>query len=154
MDERTIRDMFELTRSNMAVIIPSDSDRQADYAAWREAFDRNTALGIRHILERRAEGLVGFLSYTAAAEDDVYINELQIRPDCVRNGVTLRRLLGSFARDIADAPARRVRTYTNRRNTAAQKLLPRLGFALESETANGLRYVVDRQILLNRLEGW
>ena len=154
MDERTIRDMCELTRSNMAVIIPSDSDRQADDVAWREAFDRNTALGIRHVVERRAGELVGFLSWTTPPTGDVYINELQIRPDRMRNGVTLRRLLGGFARDIADVPARRVRTYTNRRNAAAQRLLPRLGFVLESETANGFRYAVDKQTLLDRLKGW
>ncbi len=154
MDEKTIRDMCELTRSNMAVIIPSDSDPQADDVAWREAFDRNTALGMRHVIERRAGKLVGFLSWTTSPAGDIYINELQIRPDCMRNGVTLRRMLGRFVGDIADVPAHCVRTYTNRRNGTAQKLLPRLGFVLESETKNGFRYTVDKQSLLDRLEGW
>ena len=153
MDEQTLLDMFELTRSNMIAVLGGSSDRQADYAAWREAFDRNEKLGARHIVDRREGKLVGYMSYTPGA-DEIYINEVQICPECMRNGVTLRRLLGLFAKDIAGLPAARVRTYANAKNGISQKALARLGFTVESRTEKGVRHILSKQALLERLEGW
>ena len=50
--------------------------------------------------------------------------------------------------------AERVRTYANRRNPVSQKALTRLGFTVESQSDRGFRYVINRQALLKRLEGW
>lgn len=156
--DKIIRQMYELLGSNMTQVIPtSGSDWRSDaaFAKWRkDVFERNLSEGTRHLLLFDQRGLRGFVSYTAPpGAKEIYLNEFQIQPYAQCDGVTFKRLLFHFMNQINELPHASVRTYTNKHNGRAQRLIEKVGFQRGTQTRRGIRYTVRKDALCDKLCG-
>lgn len=153
--EDVVRCMYELMGSNMTKVIqtaPADWRRDDQFEKWRnQVFLGAVQQRTVHLLLSDGVGLRGFLSYTPSADGDgIFINELQIRPSCQGDAVTIRRLLREFAERIALLPHCQLRTYANKVNKRSQQLAARIGFRCTAQTARGYSYEMPKQAML----GW
>lgn len=152
LPETMVRQMYELLGGNMTQIMgESDSTWRSDaeFLKWKNnvflgAVHSNTS----HILLIDQNGLRGFLSYTVAPEaNEIYLNEIQIRPSCQCDGVTLRSLLRSFADRVRELPQDQVRAYSNKANTRVHGLVAKIGFEKIGETDRGYQYRIPKSRL-------
>lgn len=152
MDEATIENIFDLTERNMSAVLGSTSTREEDYVQWRESFDRNLRVGTRYLLCEKDGLLRGYLAYThRPSQRDLYVNEVQIHPQFRRSGITLRRLVTVFLDAVEHCECDTVRTYANGRNVLSQTILCKMGFEVTTETERGIRFCVDKALLVSRL---
>lgn len=150
-----VRSMYELMGSNMTEVIPGsapDWREESHFQKWRsEVFLGDGQRDTCHLLLSDGTGLRGFLSYTPSADgDEIYINELQIRPSCQCDAVTIRRLLAELARRVELLPHIRLKTYVNKANQRSQRLVMKIGFRRTGQSARGYSYEMTKQALL----GW
>lgn len=151
--ENLVRCMYELLGSNMTAMIPgSPADWRSENAfqRWRnDVFLGPVQQNTRHLLLSDGLGLRGFLSYTPSPDDDeIFINEVQIRRSCQGDAVTIRRLVQEFARRITFLPHRRLATCANKANGRSQRLATKIGVRCTSETVRGHRYDMPKEALL------
>ena len=153
MDKQIIKQMFELTHTNMSRIIPSSTTKAEDYALWRKSFDKNQRSGTKHILHFRNDVLLGYISYTIReCSNDIYWNEIQIHPRSQGNGVVFRKLLLRFLNEIEAIEADTIRTYANNLNCVSQRLIRKVGFSIEERAERGVRYSIGKTKLLKRFD--
>ena len=83
MRDETVSAMCALAYRNMTAILPSDGTKAEDNALWLASFRKGLKEGTKHILRLRGGELLGYLSYTVRpAENEVYLNEVQVAPAC------------------------------------------------------------------------
>ena len=150
-----IRRMSDLLGSNMTRVIGEtgvDWQSDAGYEKWkRDVFLGDVQKDTTHLLALDSEGLRGFVSYTVPPEGEgVYVNEVQIRPSAQADGLTLKRLLAVFLRDLERLPHTSVQAYTNNLNPRAKKLLKKAGFQTVRQTERGFQYTAQKKALLER----
>lgn len=149
------RAMYDLLGSNMTSILGHNGpDWQTDdeFKKWEKGVLLDgLGKGTFHLLLVDGQGLRGFLSFSApSTATDICVNEIQIRLSARKDGVTFRRLTERFAVRITGLPQANVRTYANRRNKDSQKLIQKAGFDLHSETARGVRFIINKDMILAR----
>ena len=140
-----VREMYDLLGANMTEIVKGatpDWRSSAEFEKWRKrVFLGEVQAHTSHLLAVDETGIRGFLSYTAAPDaPDVYLNEVQIRPSCRADGATLRCLFRAFAQRLQRLPQDNIRTYSNKANGRAHRLVAKLGFENVGETDRGYRY--------------
>ncbi|MFA6135234.1 MAG: hypothetical protein WC869_14570 [Phycisphaerae bacterium] len=151
--EDMVRRMYELLGTNMTQVVndfPADWRAEDEFQKWRtEVFLGSVQRHTRHLLLSDSMGLRGFLSYTPLPDgDDIFINEVQIRSSCQGDGVTIRRLMREFAKQVAILPHHRLVAYANKANGRSQRLATKIGFHSNNETARGYSYEMPKQTIL------
>lgn len=146
-----VRQMYKLLGENMTRIVGKATPgwkSDAEFSRWkRDVFLGDGHRNKSHLLLLDEEGLRGFLSYTAPdVGAEIYLNELQIRPSCQGDGLTLRCFIRGFAERIEQMPHERLRTYSNRANTRVHRLAAKCGFARVGETDRGYQYLMPKGI--------
>jgi len=153
--DEVIRQMSDLLGSNMTRLTGcTDIDWQSDanFEKWKhKVFLGEVQKDTGHILVLDDRGLKGFISYTVPAESsEIYLNEIQIHASAQGDGVTLRALILRFLDDAERLPHDSVRTYTNRLNDRAHRLIEKAGFRKDGQTERGFRYMASKNDLLAR----
>lgn len=155
IDSCTFQKLFNLLYMNMQAIIPVDGEQSSIYSDWKDTWERRMLEeDIRCIIEQKDDVLQGFLLYCIDQHSGVIsIDEFQIHPHFQRNGVTFRRIILSFLKDIESSSCTFVRAYANKKNPFSPNLARKLKFSIYEETETGWRFQIKRLQLLNRLEG-
>lgn len=151
--ESLVRQMYDLLGGNMTEIVGESSrDWQSDaqFSRWKNrVFLGDVQSNTSHLLLVDQKGLRGFLSYTARPDTtEIYLNEVQIRPSCRADGVTLRRLIRRFAHWAEQMPHDTLRTYSNAANTNANALAAKAGFVNDGKTDRGNQYRIPKRVFL------
>lgn len=154
--EELVRQMYELLGSNMIQIVGGEWPNwrsNAEFSRWKnEVFLGEVHDYTSHFLVIDAIGLRGFLSYTAPPHaEEVYLNEIQIRPSCRADGATLRRLVRLLLNRMRQAPQVRIRMHCNKVNSDANTLARKMGFEMIGQTDRGFRYEMKIKNLLDRI---
>ena len=153
VSQSVVRQMYELLGGNMTEIVEcasGDWRSDSEFSNWR----RGVFLGAvqahtSHLLLLDDKGVRGFLSYTAPPDTaEIYLNEVQIRPSCQGDGVTLLCLVRSFADRIEQMPHDTLRTYSNKATTRAHSLVEKSGFERVGKTDRGYQYQMPTRAFL------
>jgi len=124
-------------RSSYDIVITPEND-----SSWYKYLNINLDKGVRYIILVDEQIVRGYLVWHNH-NDDVHIYDLVISPDYQCDGVSLRRLLKSFAQDVSDSEYSKLVAYTNFKNDRMNGLLKRQGFSVSEIKARGTVYTTD-----------
>lgn len=124
-------------RSSYDIVLTPEGD-----SSWHKYLLINLEKGVRYIIFEDENDIKGYLVWHDH-DNDVHFYDLIIRPDCQRDGVTLRKLLETFANDIAKKTFENLIAYTNFKNDRMNKILLKHGFEVRQVKTRGTVYSID-----------
>ncbi len=140
--------LLECMKSGMSssydIVLTPEGD-----SSWYKYLLINLEKGVRYIIFEDGNHIRGYLVWHNH-DNDVHIYDLVISPDYQRDGVTLRNLLETFAKNIADTGFENLIAYTNFKNDRMNKILLRHGFKVSQTKTRGTLYSIDINKFIKR----
>lgn len=131
-------------RSSFDIVVTPEGD-----SSWYKYLHINLEKGVKYIIFEDKDNIRGYLVWQTHY-NDIHIYDLVINPNYQRDGVTLRNLLETFVKDIADKGFKNLIAYTNLKNDRMNKLLIKQGFTVSQKKTRGTVYTVDINKLIDK----